>query len=176
MRDHKKYFGRLVNFTDSFEVEIKGAFFILDSFSYNPAQKILNFTFNGWASADAFNREISPIPSGRHEYNLSDTDFTAFKESNSAALLTIQDTLREFGNLGGGNWRFDSLMVNPTDTILIVSFSKGNSLRIIREEKDSYDELITDNAEIVQSIVEIAWTTALSSDNFFTNAVPVGGE
>ncbi|MET0751864.1 MAG: hypothetical protein ABWZ66_00710 [Pyrinomonadaceae bacterium] len=173
MRNHKNYFGRLVNFTDGFEVEVKGAFFILDSFSYNPTQKILNFTFNGWASADAFNREISPIPSGRHEYNLSDADFTAFKEANSAALLSIQDTLREFGNLGGGNWRFDSLMVNPTETVLIVSFSKGNSSRIIREEKDAYDGLITENAEIVQSIVEIAWTTALSTDNFFVNATLV---
>jgi hypothetical protein len=170
-RNHRNYFGRVVDFTDGFEVEVGGAFFILDSFSYNPTQKILNFTFNGWTSADAFDREIPAIPSARHEYNLTDDDFTSFKETNSATLLTIQDILREYANLGGGNWRFESLMVNPTDSVLVVVFSKGDSFRNIREEKTAYDELIAENTETVQSIIQIAWQTALQIDDFFRNAV-----
>ena len=157
IRFHENYFGmQAATFTCPNEFEL--------------TERLLRFSFDSWTSIDSFERGDSPVTRLKKEFFIND-DFEQTKADNPF-FADLLDVALKICKVGGRGYTVKRLFLSAVGKFLTVDAESKDGGDQPRANKylNDYDQIISENLEIIGQIVGFMIVYGKTHDDFLANS------
>lgn len=171
-REYQNYGGRTMTDYDGGKV-----YNIFEIASRLVLQKnIVQLTFDGWTSTDAFNRRLKPLKRYMREFIVLGDDYPSVRNEYAEVFAALETSALAFLEASPDVWEFESLTINANQKIISLSAKHKTKERRVTEQittEEGFDIALVEHPGLVNAYFTFVWSFGAAQDEFLASLKPV---